>query len=97
MPKYKVLDSSENVENIIIASEAFVKSNYSNYELVVDSNEALKKTKAMDWRNSELERTDVLMLLPDYPYKNQITVYRQALRDWPSTEDFPDNKPRLGI
>lgn len=97
MPKYKVLDPSGNVENIIIASEAFVKSNYSNYELVVDSSDALKNAKAREWRDSELERTDVLILLPDYPYTDQLITYRQALRDWTSTPDFPDNKPRLGI
>ena len=48
------------------------------------------------WRNRELARTDTLMLLPDYPDKEALTTYRQALRDWPSTADFPDTKPVLG-
>jgi hypothetical protein len=53
--------------------------------------------KAISWRDSELFRTDSLMLLPDYPYKDQLTAYRQALRDWPATTDFPDTRPTLGI
>ena len=48
------------------------------------------------WRNRELSRTDTLMLLPDYPGKEALTVYRQALRDWPSTDTFPDTRPVLG-
>lgn len=52
--------------------------------------------KAIWWRNSELERTDSFMLLPDYPYKEQLTLYRQQLRDWPDTADFPETRPTLG-
>jgi hypothetical protein len=51
----------------------------------------------IQWRNSELVRTDSLMPLSDYPYKEKLTAYRQALRDWPSTPDFPDTRPTLGI
>ena len=47
------------------------------------------------WRDSELAKTDILMLLPDYPDKDSLTTYRQKLRDWPSTGDFPDTKPTL--
>ena len=49
-----------------------------------------------DWRNSELSRTDILMLLPDHPDKDNLTTYRQELRDWPSAGDFPGTKPTLG-
>lgn len=48
------------------------------------------------WRNAELSRTDALMLLPDYPGKEALTVYRQALRDWTSTDAFPNTRPELG-
>ena len=47
------------------------------------------------WRDSELAKTDILMLLPDYPDKDSLTTYRQKLRDWPSTGDFPATKPTL--
>jgi len=52
--------------------------------------------QAKEWRDSELSNTDSLMLLSDYPYKEQLTAYRQALRDWPSTPEFPNTRPTLG-
>jgi len=67
--------------------------------IFVDSN-TLKEditTAGLIWRDSELIRTDSLMLLSDYPYKDELTIYRQALRDWSATEDFPDTRPTLGI
>jgi hypothetical protein len=97
MPKYKILDSNGIVLNTIIASEKFVKASYPNYELVVENNDAIKRVEEIEWRDSELTKTDSLILLPDYPYKEQLTAYRQALRDWPATEDFPDTRPTLGI
>ena len=54
------------------------------------------ESQARAWRDSELARTDSIMLLPDYPQKEAMTIYRQALRDWPSTTDFPETKPELG-
>ena len=97
MPKYKILDSNGIVLNTIIASEKFVKASYPNYELVVEDSDAIKRVEEINWRDSELTRTDSLMFLPDYPYKERLTVYRQALRDWTATEDFPNTRPTLGI
>lgn len=57
--------------------------------------QAQLEERARSWRNKELDRTDTLMLLPDYPNKDALTVYRQALRDWPSTDAFPDTRPEL--
>lgn len=51
--------------------------------------------EAKQWRDSELYRTDSLILLPDYPYKEQLLSYRQALRDWPNTTDFPNTRPEM--
>ena len=48
------------------------------------------------WRDGELEKTDTLYLLDDYPDKDKLKTYRQALRDWPSTSDFPNTRPTLG-
>ena len=33
---------------------------------------------------------------PDWPNRDNILTYRTALRDWPSTSDFPDTRPTLG-
>ena len=49
------------------------------------------------WRNQELSATDWIVPVIDHPQHAQYLVYRQALRDWPATEDFPDTRPELAI
>ena len=56
----------------------------------------ITEAEAKMWRDMELLRTDSLMGLSDYPNTSALTTYRQELRDWPSTGDFPDTKPTLG-
>tara|TARA_R110000765_G_scaffold76239_1_gene149291 strand:- start:15 stop:314 length:300 start_codon:yes stop_codon:yes gene_type:complete len=48
------------------------------------------------WRDEELTETDKASQTPDWPNRDNIITYRAALRDWPSTADFPDTKPTLG-
>lgn len=50
---------------------------------------------AKNWRNGELQRTDWIVPVIDHPEHSTYLTYRQALRDWPSTSDFPDTKPTL--
>lgn len=47
-----------------------------------------KEDKERAWRDSELLRTDVLVKLPDYPI--DLTSYRVLLRDYPTSENFPN-------
>ena len=47
------------------------------------------------WRNEELSNTDYIVPLTDHPDHAATLAYRAALRDWPSTSDFPDTKPTL--
>lgn len=56
---------------------------------------AAKIVRQREWRDSELLRTDVLVVLPDYPKKTETIAYRVKLRDWPSTSDFPAKQPTL--
>lgn len=65
------------------------------YDLSDSEIETINK-KARQWRDSELERTDILAVLPDYPNKEALLTYRQALRDWTATQDFPDTRPVMG-
>ena len=37
-----------------------------------------------------LEETDSLVQIPDHSELAEIKAYRQKLRDYPSTSDFPD-------
>ena len=50
-----------------------------------------------DWRKSELSKTD-FSVLPDVPFsdeeKEAYKTYRQDLRDWPESADFPNSEKR---
>ena len=51
---------------------------------------------ARAWRDSQLEATDGIPAITDHPQRAAYLTYRTALRDWPSTADFPATKPTLG-
>ena len=52
--------------------------------------------KARRWRDEELARTDIAATVSDYPNAEAVLTYRQVLRDWPATDDFPDTRPEVG-
>tara|TARA_R110002167_G_scaffold265474_1_gene472215 strand:+ start:619 stop:942 length:324 start_codon:yes stop_codon:yes gene_type:complete len=51
------------------------------------------EAEARQWRDSELQSTDYIVPLTDHPDHAATITYRQELRDWPSTDAFPDTKP----
>jgi hypothetical protein len=51
------------------------------------------ETEAREWRNNELKDTDFIMPLSDYPNRDAWITYRQELRDWTDTDNFPNTKP----
>ena len=51
---------------------------------------------ARNWRDEELLRTDVAATVSDFPNAEAVIAYRQLLRDWPATAEFPDTKPTMG-
>ena len=87
-----ILQDNEYVVNVEFDPSLFEK-NYDPSTQSFSINTEVKEELAVNWRNSELERTDSLMQLSDYPYKDQLVEYRQTLRDWPDTSDFPNVKP----
>ena len=97
MSTYRVTDSDGDVSRII-ASEEFAKAHYVSYELeplrTKSDSEIAQREK--DWRDRELKGTDWIFPLTDHPQHAAYKTYRQELRDWPSTEDFPDTRPELG-
>jgi hypothetical protein len=102
MAKYNIKDAEGNVLNTIVADVSFVEENFEFYEefeepVVAVDETVIAENEAKEWRDSELERTDLLMVVPDYPYKTQLEAYRQALRDWPSSENFPETRPTLEV
>ena len=90
LESYEVFDEHGNSINKIVADEEFVKENFLNYKLLPSFRIA---SKEIEWRNIQLKETDNLMILSDYPYKEKLTQWRQTLRDWTSTEDFPHTRP----
>ena len=64
--------------------------------LLVQTALVTPELRAILWRNDELARTDIAATVSDYPNAAAIITYRAALRDWPSTEDFPETRPTLG-
>ena len=49
-----------------------------------------------EWRDLELSNTDWIVPVSDHPSHSAYLVYRQALRDYPNSETFP-NGPRPAL
>ena len=64
--------------------------------LIIAEETISPEVKARRWRDAELQRTDIAATVSDYPNAEAVLTYRQALRDWPSTSDFPSLRPTLG-
>ena len=50
---------------------------------------------AREWRDIELSNTDYIVPITDHTLHSAYMTYRQELRDWPNTSNFPDTKPTL--
>ena len=89
----------DGVENQIIGDLDWAKSVYPDHTCeVVDeptSEDQTTEQQAREWRDSELKSTDYISQTPDFPNRDKYLTYRQKLRDWPSTTDFPAKKPVL--
>ena len=96
--RYVIKDADGNVTNHIKADAEFVEANYEHYELYVEPTVEAPTAaeEARMWRNGELSSTDTASQTPDWPNRDNILLYRTALRNWPSTSDFPDTRPTLG-
>ena len=98
MPEYK-LSFNDGTTNIIVASDENFAKNLVNgkgtYELMPPVTIPLRQT-ARIWRNEELAATDWIVPTTDHPKHAAYITYRKALRDWPSTADFPNKRPVLG-
>jgi hypothetical protein len=95
---YIIKDADGNITNPCIkASAEFVEANFEHYELWVEPTppEPTAEEAARQWRDNELQRTDIAATVSDYPNAEAILAYRQALRDWPATDDFPDTRPEV--
>ena len=95
--KYIIKDADGNILNFINADAEFVAANFDHYEewVAPTPTEPTAEEAARQWRDSELSATDYIVPLTDHPQRAAYMTYRQALRDWPSTDSFPDTRPEL--
>ena len=95
--KYNIKDADGNILNTINSDAEFVEANFDYYELYVEPTppEPTAEETARQWRDSELASTDYIVPLTDHPQRAAYMAYREALRDWPSTDSFPDTRPEL--
>jgi len=70
--------------------------------LVIQADHVSPTSAAIFWRDAELLRTDIAATVSDYPNAAAILVYREALRQWPATNEageyingFPDTRPEV--
>jgi len=98
MSTYIITNNEGNEINRINSSAAFVEENYPNcHSLVVIATDELTAEEAgRMWRDAELSSSDIASQTPDWPNRDNILTYRTALRNWPSTGDFPNTRPTLG-
>ena len=103
MADYKITYADGTTSNIVATEEmARTVAGGGSYELIPIPQESdeqkaeLTKTTERAWRDSELNRTDKFVTVPDHPQKDAYIAYRTKLRDWPATSNFPNTKPELG-
>jgi len=90
---YNIINSDGVVLNTIIADQDFMEKNYQETEFILVGPVRNRK-KERAWRNFELSRTDDFVNLQDYPYLDILLQYRAELRDWPSSDSFPIERPK---
>jgi hypothetical protein len=81
--KYIIKDADGNITNNIVADAEFVEANFEHYELYV-------APTPVEPTAEESER------MSDHPQRDAHITYREALRQWPSTDSFPATRPELG-
>ena len=93
---YEKIENGEVVSSIV-ADADFIKTQEGTWRLRKQQviTEPTSEEVAREWRDQELNQTDYVLPLTDHPDHTATLAYRVALRDWPSTSDFPDTKPTL--
>ena len=103
MADYKITYEDGTTGNIVASEEmARTVAGGGSYELIPIPQESTEqkayvaRTIGRAWRDRELNRTDKFVTTTDHPEHTALMAYRVALRNWPSTDSFPDTRPTLG-
>lgn len=78
-----------------IREKALYSSNEVEQTIPSDMPLEGRQALAREWRNKELDKTDWIAAISDHGSYNDYMTYREALRNWPATDNFPDTKPTL--
>tara|TARA_R110000737_G_C14181625_1_gene413510 strand:+ start:192 stop:476 length:285 start_codon:yes stop_codon:yes gene_type:complete len=65
------------------------------YDYIEEHEDSFLDQFEKEWRDKELKNTDYIVPTTDHPQHSGYMTYRIALRNWPSTSDFPDTRPTL--
>jgi hypothetical protein len=100
MSVYRI-NYADGTTNTIIADLDFVRANTGEGDTFAevvppDPTDHQIQSSARVWRDRQLLDTDFIVPLTDHPQRDAYITYRQKLRDWPSTSDFPNTKPTVG-
>ena len=96
---YHKIENQEVVDTQNLTTDEF--NNQEGLWVTEDSPEVVaikatyKSQDARGWRDQELLDTDFWVPTTDHPQYSDRMAYRVALRNWPSTSDFPATKPTL--
>ena len=90
--KYIALQNKNVIGVYDSRSTAYANADADDYkEMSVSELENYQRA----WRDKELKSTDWIVPVIDHPERASYLTYRTNLRDWPSTDDFPNTKPTL--
>ena len=102
MADYKITYEDGTTGNIVASEEmARIVAGGGSYELIPIPQESdeqkaeFARFEARMWRDGELNRTDKFVTVTDHPDHAKIMDLRIRLRNWPSTDSFPDTRPTL--
>ena len=89
-----ITKNKNTVSGIYNSIDELAENNLSDDEILEVTDEELQALQ-IKWRDIELSNTDYIIPITDHSLHSAYITYRQELRDWPSTSDFPNTKPTL--
>lgn len=95
------IESSHNqlntifVDGVMYADPSELPNGEDKGWTIANKQDADSAELARMWRDSQLTSSDWSVPVTDHPQHADYAAYRIALRNWPSTEDFPATKPEM--
>ena len=89
-----IIKTKESILGVYTSMDAALNETELSGEILVVTDDELESLQR-EWRNQELKKSDWVIPITDHPQHSDYITYRAALREWPSTSDFPDTKPTL--